>query len=92
MCIHLVSVAIFIIISIIIMIIIIIMQLSIVGWNIVSWSSLIQDVVALRLRAGKLGVGRAELPRCKIIAPIKGEESLSVRVYNASCKRGGART
>ena len=91
MCIHLVSVAIFIIISII-TIIIIIMQMSIVGWNIVSWSSLIQDVVALRLRAGKLGVGRAESQRCKITPPIEGEESLSVRVYKASCKRGGART
>ena len=85
------SIPIFIIVSIII-IIIIIMQMSIVGWNIVSWSSLIQDVVALRLRAGKLGVGRAELQRCKIIPPIEGEESLSVRVYKASCKRGGART
>ena len=45
-----------------------------------------------RVRAGRLGVGRAELQRCKIIPPIKGEESLSVRVYKASCKRGGART
>ena len=53
---------------------------------------MVQDVVALRHRAGKLGVGRAELPRCKITPPIKGEESLSVRVYNASSKRGGART
>ena len=59
---------------------------------IVSWSSLIQDVVSLQNRAGKLGVGRAELPRYKRIPPIKGEESLSVMVYNASSKRGGART
>ena len=93
MYIHLVSVAIFIIISISIIIITIsIMQMSIVGWNNVSWSPLFQDVVALRHRAGKLGVGRAELQRFKIIPPIEGEESLSVRVYNASSKRGVART
>ena len=59
---------------------------------IVSWSPLVQDVEALRHRAGKLGVGRAELPRCKIIPPIEEEESLSVSVYKASSKRGGART
>ena len=58
----------------------------------VSWSALVLDVVSLQNRAGKLGVGRAELPRCKITPPIKGEESLSVMVYNASRKRGGART
>ena len=53
---------------------------------------MVQDVVALRHRAGKLGVGRAELPRCKITPPMEGKESLSVMVYNASSKRGGART